>query len=87
MQVSDVVIVQDDNKARNRWSLARVIETYPNKGDGLVRSVKVAIGDPELSSTGKRVHPKISSGETHSKVGPAAAKGKKSGTPAWGAIQ
>lgn len=57
MQVGDVVIVQDDSKARNRWSLARVIETYPNKDDGLVRSVKVAIGDPELSSTGKRVHP------------------------------
>ena len=57
MQVGDVVIVQDDNKARNRWSLARVIETYPNKDDGLVRSVKVAIGDPEISSTGKRVHP------------------------------
>lgn len=57
MQVGDVVIVKDDNKARNRWSLARVIETYPNKADGLVRSVKVAIGDPDLSSTGKRVHP------------------------------
>ena len=57
MQVGDVVIVKDDNKARNRWSLARVIETYPNKADGLVRSVKVAIGDPDISSTGKRVHP------------------------------
>lgn len=56
MQVGDVVIVKDDNKARNRWSLARV-ETYPKKADGLVRSVKVAIGDPKLSSTGKRVHP------------------------------
>ena len=56
MQVGDVIIVKHDNKARNRWSLARVIETYPNKDDGLVRSVKVAIGDPELSSTGKRVH-------------------------------
>lgn len=57
MQVGDVVIVKDDNKARNRWNLARVIETYPNKADGLVRSVKVAIGDPSLPSTGKRVHP------------------------------
>ena len=57
MQVGNVVIVKDDNKTRNRWSLARVIETYPNKADGLVRSVKVAIGDPHLSSTGKRVHP------------------------------
>ena len=31
MQVGDVVIVTDDNKARNRWSLARVIETYPTR--------------------------------------------------------
>ena len=57
MQVGDVVIVKDDNKVRNRWSLAWVIETYPNKADGLVRSVKVAIGDADLSSTGKRIHP------------------------------
>ena len=33
-----------------------MMETYPNKDDGLVRSVKVVIGDPELSNTGKRVH-------------------------------
>ena len=52
-----LVIVKDDNKARNRWSLARVVEMYLNKADGLVRSVKVAVGDPDLSSTGKRVHP------------------------------
>ena len=43
MQVGDVVIVKDDNRARNRWSLAREIETYPNKDDGLVRSAKVAM--------------------------------------------
>ena len=30
---------------------------YTNKDNGLVRGVKMAIGDPELSSTGKRVHP------------------------------
>ena len=40
MQVGDVVIVKDDNKARIRWSLARVMEKYPNKADGLVGSVK-----------------------------------------------
>ena len=39
MQVGDVVIVKDDNKTRNRWCLAWVIETYPNKDDGLVPSV------------------------------------------------
>ena len=57
VQFGDVVIVKDNNRARNRWSLAQVIETYPNKDDGLVRSVKVVIADPELSNTGKRVHP------------------------------
>ena len=34
-----------------------MVETYLNKADGLVLSVKVAAGDPDLSSTGKRVHP------------------------------
>ena len=57
MQVGHVVIIKDNNKARNRWSLARVIEMYPNKDDGLVCSVKVAIEDPDLYSTGKRLHP------------------------------
>ena len=55
-QIGDVVIVKDEHKPRNRWSLAQVVGTYPSK-DGLVRSVKVRIGDPNLSGDGSRLHP------------------------------
>ena len=50
------MIVKDKHKPRNRWSLAQVVGTYPSK-DGLVRSVKVRVGDPNLSSDGSRLHP------------------------------
>ena len=33
-----------------------MVGTYPGK-DGLVRSVKVRIGDPNLSGDGSRLHP------------------------------
>ena len=42
----DVVVVVDDDAPRNRWPLARVAGTYPG-ADGLVRSVRVRIGNSE----------------------------------------
>ena len=51
-----MVIVKDEHKPRNRWSLAQVVGTCPGK-NGLVRSVKVRIGDPNLSGDGSRLHP------------------------------
>lgn len=45
MTVGDVVIVKDDNLPRNRWQLARVVQTYASD-DGLVRKVKVVVADP-----------------------------------------
>ena len=56
LQIGDVVIVKDEHKPRNCWSLAQVVGTYPSK-DGLVRNVKVCIGDPNLSGDGSRLHP------------------------------
>ena len=50
------MIVKDEHKPRNRWSLAQVIGTYPSE-DGLVRGVKVRTGDPNLSGDGSRLHP------------------------------
>ena len=41
LPVDDVVFVVDDAVPWSRWPLGRVIEVYCNKGDGLVRSVKV----------------------------------------------
>ncbi|CAM1316337.1 Uncharacterised protein r2_g2573 [Pycnogonum litorale] len=53
IQINDVVILKDENVARNEWKLARVVETYPGN-DGLVRKVKLVIGDRMLDDKGKR---------------------------------
>lgn len=53
MTVGDVVIVKDDNLPRNRWQLARVVQTYASD-DGLVRKVKVVVADPPIDEHGKR---------------------------------
>ena len=51
-----MVIVKDEHKPRTLWSLAQVVGTYLSK-DGLVRRVKVRIGDLNLSGDGSRPHP------------------------------
>ena len=53
MAVDDVVIVKDDSLPRNRWPLARVLQTYPSD-DGLVRKVKVLVAHPSLDKDGRR---------------------------------
>jgi hypothetical protein len=53
MQIGDIVIVKDDNLARNKWQLARVTETYTDD-DGHVRKVRIAISDRLLDKQGKR---------------------------------
>ena len=56
LQVGDVVIIKDDNTPRNQWQQARVTEAQKEK-DGLVRKVNLAVGDRQLSSSGKRTIP------------------------------
>ena len=41
--VDDIVLMVDDNLPRNKWPLARVLETNKDK-DGYVRTVKVIVG-------------------------------------------
>ena len=53
LQIGDIVLVLDDNLPRCQWKVAKVTETYPSV-DGLVRKVKVQLGDPGLSEFGKR---------------------------------
>jgi hypothetical protein len=53
LQIGDIVLVLDDNVPRNQWKVAKVTEVYPSF-DGLVRKVKVQLGDPSLSASGKR---------------------------------
>jgi len=40
-QINDVVMVKDENLPRNQWPLARVIKTFPDTIDNLVRKVQL----------------------------------------------
>jgi len=41
VDAGDLVLVVDDSTPRCSWPLGRILETYPNKDDGLVRVAKV----------------------------------------------
>ena len=49
----DIVLVKDENLSCNLWQLARVYGTH-NEEDGLVRKVRVAVGDKKLCGDGTR---------------------------------
>ena len=52
----DIVLVQDQNVARNQWPIARVTATYPSK-DGLVRKVKIVVyRDGQLKQFERPIH-------------------------------
>ncbi|KAK3727737.1 hypothetical protein QZH41_005196 [Actinostola sp. cb2023] len=51
LQLGDVVIMKEQDTPRNTWKLARVIEAYEDE-DGLVRKVKLAVGNPQLTQDG-----------------------------------
>ena len=53
MKVGDIVILKDE-VARGHWKLARIVQTIQNK-DGLVRKVRLQVGDSTLTKTGKRL--------------------------------
>jgi len=55
IKVGDIVILNEEDKPRSNWRLARVVETLSNNDDGLVRQVKLLVGDPHLSDKGERV--------------------------------
>ena len=54
LEVGDIVILKEDDMIRGFWSLARVVETTEDE-DGLVRRVKILLGDSKLSASGERV--------------------------------
>ena len=56
LDVGDIVLIKEEEAPRNQWKLARVEETYQDS-DGLVRRVKLAVGDAHLTNRGKRVKP------------------------------
>lgn len=56
MQINDIVIMKED-KTRNQWQLARIVETHVDK-DNYVRKVKIVVSSP-LDSKGKRKGPLV----------------------------
>jgi hypothetical protein len=56
VQKGDVVLLNEDS-ARNQWRTARVDETYASE-DGLVRRVKIVVGDPLLNEKEQKVRAK-----------------------------
>ena len=53
MKVDDIVLERSDDLPRNEWRLGRVTEATVSK-DGLVRKVKLCVGDRNLSSKSER---------------------------------
>jgi hypothetical protein len=54
-KVDDVVVIKDNDTPQNRWSLARVVKADEEE-DCLVRKVKLAVGDPNITNQGKRTN-------------------------------
>lgn len=54
IQVGDIVMDIDELSPRGEWRLARVLETVSGK-DGLVRRVKISVGDKRLNKKGERL--------------------------------
>ena len=52
--VNDVVLVVDENSARNEWKMGSVVEVFTSD-DGLVRSVKIQLASNELDQKGTRM--------------------------------
>ena len=53
LKIGDIVLERSDDLPRNEWKLGRVTETTVGR-DGLVRKVKLCIGDRNLNEKGKR---------------------------------
>jgi hypothetical protein len=54
IEAGDIVLLKDDTTARNHWRTARVEEARQDE-DGLVRNVKVVVGDAHIDKRGQRV--------------------------------
>ena len=52
--IGDIVLLKDVNTVRGEWSLAKVKELLPT-ADGLVRRVKIVVGDSHLRNNGTRI--------------------------------
>ena len=41
LKVNDIVMMVEDNLPRGKWNLARIVEVFPGKKDGVVRNVRL----------------------------------------------
>ncbi|XP_038150062.1 uncharacterized protein LOC119789301 [Cyprinodon tularosa] len=53
LKVGDIVLKKTEDLPRNEWKLAKVEETITDK-DGLVRRVKIRVGDRKIGRNGQR---------------------------------
>lgn len=53
LKVGDIVMEKASDLPRNEWRLAKVVETVTDK-DGLVRKVKIRLGDQKIRKEGQR---------------------------------
>ncbi|KAK0147951.1 hypothetical protein N1851_012317 [Merluccius polli] len=53
LKVGDIVMEKTEDQPRNEWKLAKVVETVTDK-DGLVRRVKIRVGDQKIGKEGQR---------------------------------
>ena len=55
LKAGDIVLIAEENLPRTQWRLGRVTCTLPSS-DGLVRKVKLLVGDSSLDDKGRRVN-------------------------------
>lgn len=55
MQIGDIVMDKDETQPRSQWKLGRILDTVKDT-DGLVRKVKIAFADRDLTNKGQRVN-------------------------------
>ncbi|XP_028858353.1 uncharacterized protein LOC114803153 [Denticeps clupeoides] len=55
MQIGDIVMDKDDLRPRSQWKFGQILDTVEDT-DGLVRKVKIAFADRNLTKGGQRVN-------------------------------
>ncbi len=66
LKVNDIVIIKEDTLPRNQWQLGRVVEIAEGT-DGLIRQVKVQVGERKLTKNRTiALSPQSSNGQSKS---------------------